>query len=424
MNLQSTMRLIRGLSVQIICYFGLFLSLTVSARALSPDNFGIYAGSVAIATFAGSVLTAGVDRLLLQILLRTEQDGAGKAVRVTPFVPFIVINLLALLAASISVASAAAGPSLLFIALLASATAVRVVLSGYFKFVPDNSANVIATFGLQPLVVGALFGVPLLAAPEASGLRDVHLWMGVTLVVEAVQLVLLLRRAAKAGFRISREPASDPSDNVPKYVRDGLHISLLVLFAQTGLLGVVFGTLLLAPADVGVYTVAFRVSQLILFPVIGSSQLVLPMASRKYPADQLLKAGSEIRHTIRFSLALLIVSNIGFAVLGAFLLRTVMGISDPAAYICTMILSAGNLGMAIFGIGDQIMIAIGKQREAFWISVYSSAILFLILASAAFFLGYGIVGLACAAALPVAVRALVGYLVVRRTVQLPVAAFD
>jgi O-antigen/teichoic acid export membrane protein len=102
----------------------------------------------------------------------------------------------------------------------------------------------------------------------------------------------------------------------------------------------------------------------------------------------------------------------------------VMGISDPAAYICTLILSAGNLGMAVFGIGDQIMIATGKQREAFWISVYSSAILFLVLASVALFLGYGIVGLACAAALPVTVRALVGYIAVRHTVKLPVAAFD
>jgi O-antigen/teichoic acid export membrane protein len=221
-----------------------------------------------------------------------------------------------------------------------------------------------------------------------------------------------------------REPPSDPSDTVARYVRDGLHISLLVLFAQTGLLGVTFGTLLLPPADVGVYTVAFRVSQLILFPVIGSTQLILPLASRIYTEEQLPRARSEIRHTIRISLALMIASNIGFAVLGAFLLRTVMGIADPAAYVCTLILSAGNLGMAVFGIGDQIMIAIGKQRKAFWISVFTSAILFLVLASIVLFLRLGITGLACAAALPVTVRALVGYLVVRRTVRVPVAAFD
>ena len=424
MNLPSMMRLVRGLGVQIICYFGLFLSLTVSARALSPDNFGIYAGAVAIATFAGSVLTAGADRLILQIFLRTERDGPKGMVGVTPLIPFLVVNLVALLLAATLVASGAAELSLLFIALLAGATAARLVLSGYFKFIADNSANVIATFGLQPLVVGTLFGVVLLAAPGSSGPQDVYLWMGVTLAVEAVQLALLLRRALTAGFRVSRVRPSDPSDTVFRYVRDGLHVSLLVFFAQTGLLGVVFGTLLLAPADVGVYTVAFRVSQLILFPVIGSSQLIIPMASRRYAEDQLPQACNEIRHTIRFSLALLVASNIGFAVLGVFLLRTVMGIADPAAYVCTLILSAGNIGMAVFGIGDQIMVAIGRQREAFWISVVSSALLFLVLATTSFLLGYGIVGLACAAALPVTIRAIVGYIVVRRMVQVPVAAFD
>lgn len=424
MNLGSIIRLVQGLSVQALCYVGIFLSLTVGARALNPTDFGIYASSVAIASFAGSVLTAGLDRILLKVLL--QENGAASPGRVRPslFLPAIVLNALVLAVVAVLSMTGVAAPTLLFIASLGALVAARLTLSGFFKFALQNYTNVVATFSLQPLIVGALFGVLLLAAPDVSLLRDLRCWIFVTLAVEVAQFAILLLRARAGGLARADEDRAAILPKSVEHAKAGAWISLLVLLSQTGLFGLSLGSLLLPPADMGVYTVALRLSQLLLFPVIGATQLLVPISARSYEPDAVDGARREARHMLRVGLASLIVAMIGFAVLGPLVLQLVLNVSDPRAYYCTLILSAGNLGMAIFGVGDQIMVAVGRHVRAFWISFWCGGALFLVLASLSYLLGYGLIGLAGATAVPIAARAVFGYLNARRLVAMPIAVFD
>lgn len=424
MNARSVVRLVQGLSVQILCYFGIFFSIIVSARALSPIEFGIYASSVAIASFAGSVLTAGLDRILLKNLLQRDPLSPDRGVSLSLFLPAIALNGLVLVVIGVLAVTGIVSQNLLLIAALGGLVAARLTLSGFFKFTSQNYANVVATFGLQPLIVGVLLGVLLLAAPASSLVTDLDVWILVTLTVEAVQFVVLLYHARSRGFAIARENRATTIRESVGHAQAGIWISLLVLLAQTGLFGLSLGTLLLPPSDTGVYTVALRVSQLILFPFIGATQLLVPMSSRSYDASDLPAARHEAGSIIRIALGLLLISIVGFALLGTFVLSVILNMPDPRAYYCTLIFSIGNLGMALFGIGDQIMIAIGRHRQAFWISFWCGGVMFLMLGALSFVLNLGLIGLACATAAPIAARAAIGYLAARRLVQMPIAAFD
>lgn len=424
MKVRSIIQLAQGLGVQILCYFGIFLSVSVAARSLGPNDFGVYASAVAIASFAGSVLTAGLDRILLRVLLQGNGEAPRERVSLSLFLPALALNVLMLAIAGVLTATGYATPNLLFIAMLGGMVAMRLILGGFFKFTLQRYANAVATFGLQPLAVSLVFGALLLLGPRGGVETDLRYWIAVTLLAEAIQAALLFRHARARGMVIV-------CDNWPTMIREsidhakaGIWVSLLVLLAQTGLLALSVGTLLLPPRDMGVYTVALRMSQLIQFPFIGVTQLLVPISSRRYADSEISGARREIRGVILIALGCLVVTFIGFAVCGPLVLRLILKIADPRAYYCTLILSLGNLGMAVFGVGDQIMIALGKHRPAFWISFWCGGVLFLTLFALNFLLGYNLVGLACAAAIPIAMRAFLGYVAARRLVAVPIAAFD
>ena len=101
-----------------------------------------------------------------------------------------------------------------------------------------------------------------------------------------------------------------------------------------------------------------------------------------------------------------------------------MHISDRRAYACVLVLSAGNVVMGIFGVGDQIMVAMGRHRAAFWIAFWCGGVIFPILAVLAMMSGYGILGLAAATAISIAMRSVVAYCYARRVVNMPIAVFD
>lgn len=423
MKLASVVSLVRGLAVQIVCYFGLFLSLAVGARSLLPAAFGVYAGAVAVASFAGSVMTAGLDRIVLRALFQRKSAAVG-GLDPTLFVPVVLVNIVALASVTTAVATGWGGWPLIFSTLMATLVAARLILSGWFKFVANNHANVIATFGVQPLCVGLIFAALLFSERGREAARDPCLWVVATLVLEALQTLVLYTVARRSGFRIDHDARPQMIRGAVPHARAGLLISLLCLFAQTGPFGIAIAQWLFPPVDQGVYTVAVRVSQLILFPWIGASQLIIPMSSRTHPSDEVGSARRDIRNLLLSTNVLLLMSTAGFALLGAFLLQTVMNVTDPRAYICTLILSAGNLIVGLFGLGDQIMIAVGQHKRAFWISMSCGGVLFPVLVAISLALGYGIIGIAWATAAAIALRAVISYFCARRIVDVPIAIFD
>jgi dTDP-L-rhamnose 4-epimerase len=423
MKLASVVRLAQGLTVQIICYFGLFLSLAVGARALSPADFGIYASAVAVASFAGSVMTAGLDRIILRVMLQLK-SGAQGGLDQALFVPVVLVNIVALAAVAAVVATGWAGWPLLFIAVMATLVAARLILSGWFKFVANNHANVIATFGVQPLCIGLIFGALLLSEGGRTAARDPRLWVIATLVVEVLQILVLYVIARSSGFRIDHNARPQMMRGAVPHARAGLLISLLALFAQTGPFGIAIAQWLFSPVDQGVYTVAVRVSQLILFPLIGAWQLVIPLSSKTYEPCEIDRARNEIRTILVSTNALMFVSNIAFMLIGSLLLSLVMNVTDPRAYVCTFILNVGNLIVGIFGVGDQVLVGHGRHRQGFWISVWCGGVVFPILVAVTVALGWSILGLAASTAFAMALRAVVGHHFARKLVAIPVAVFD
>ncbi len=429
MKLASVVRLSQGLAVQLICYAGLFLSLAVAARALSPAEFGIYASAVAIASFAGSVVTFGLDRILLRVLLQSEgsQTGAPTTIHApldcALFAPAAALNATLVLGAGTLAATGWLSANSLFIAIMAVLVASRLVLSGWFKFVVNNHANVIATFGLQSLAVALILGAVMVVAPDSPLVSRADGWMVATLLAEAVQLTILCVMVRRQGLKIGRRDALHPRA-VLTHVRAGLLISLLVLLSQTGPLGLTLTRWFVQPTDLGVYTIALRVSQLILFPLIGAWQLVIPLTSKYYQPDMVVSARQEVRMILISANGMMLLSNLVFLVTGSWLLNVAMNVSDPRAFLCTVILGAGNLIVGAFGVGDQILVARGQHRRAFKISAWSGGIVFLILAGLGLYFGLGIIGIAGATSAAMALRSIVGYIFARRVVDMPIGVFD
>ena len=170
MNRASLVRLAQGLAVQLACYAGLFLALAVAARALSPSEFGTYASAVAVASFAGSVITLGLDRILLRVLIQ-RGDGSGQAkaaLSQSVFVPAVTLNIAILVGVIGLTAIGWVATNQLLIAVMAVMVAGRLILSGWFKFMSNNHANVIATFGLHSLGIGLTFGLIMVINPRSA----------------------------------------------------------------------------------------------------------------------------------------------------------------------------------------------------------------------------------------------------------------
>lgn len=424
MNVSSIVRLAQGLGVQILCYAGIFLSLTVCARALSPHDFGIYASSVAIASFAGTVLSVGADRIWLRILLRRAESERNQAIDAATLIPAATVNILLWIATLALFFVGFAKSSIIFILAMSAATVVRTLLSSYFKYVSDDRANIVAIFGLQPFVVGAMMGVLFLATPTTGSVGHLSAWMGITLIVETIQLAILFARARKQGMRFSMDRSDHLWSKSVPHAKAGVLISFMTMLAQSGPLSLSAATLLLPASDVGVYAVALRISQLIFFPFIGAMQIVVPLTSKLYRDDEISTAKTELKNILRYTVGMMAILNIGFLAVGSIFILISFGISDYRAYLCTLILNIGNFFTSLFGVGDLILVSLGLHRMAFWISVWCGGVVLLLVGGASLALGMGIVGLAIATAVAMAARAFVGYVLARHRVPMPVSVFD
>lgn len=424
MKLESFLRLSRGLMVQILCYAGIFLSLTISARALSPDNFGIYASSVAIASFAGTVLSVGADRIWLRILMRRSAEERRREIDAATLMPAATVNLMIWIVTLTLFFVGSAKASIIFVLVMSATTVVRTLLSSYFKYVSDDRANIIAIFGLQPMVVGGIMGILLLATPADGPVSVLSTWIAVTIIVEMVQLAILFLRARQWGLHFSVDPSQGLWLRSVPHAKAGVLISFMTMLAQSGPLGLSAATLFLPASDVGIYAVALRISQLIFFPFIGAMQIVVPLASKAYLEEEIPAARSELKNIMRYTVIIMAVLNVLFFLMGSFFINMIMDIRDNRAYTLTLILNMGNMMTSLFGVGDLILVSLGLHRMAFWISVWCGGVLFLLIGGASIVFGLGIVGLAIATAVAMAARAFLGYLLVLHRVPMPVSVFD
>ena len=137
--------------------------------------------------------------------------------------------------------------------------------------------------------------------------------MVATFVAEGIQLGTLYVLSRRQGFRVSPSH-TEPLRNALSHARAGILISLLCLFAQTGLMGITLSRWLLSTVDQGIFTVAYRVSQLILFPLIGASQLIIPLSSRLHAPSEIALVRREIRNLLWSTNGCNDFSNIAWAV--------------------------------------------------------------------------------------------------------------
>jgi O-antigen/teichoic acid export membrane protein len=358
--------------VQIASYFGIFLALFVTGRLLSPIEFGLYAGLTATASLAGSVFTFGVDKMLTNLAAR---HGHRRFRRSFPAqcqsALFVICNLSILFAATAAFTLRLIDPRHGLTLFLALVVAVKMVLGGHLRGAGHIYVGLIAIFSLQPLVLGIIFGV--IAVFRA----DLH--NSITLETVLVSAIII-----ELGFTIWFGTLAGPYRlNLPRrgiarliktHMTIATRITTWNLLAQSSLLSVAIVTATFSPIQVAQYSLACRVSQILLMPWNSGMQLLIPKIAQFDRNRENSAVILQIRQITRFVFFLIIAISLGFLIAGLPVMRYFFEAFNDQAFAISLVFVVGNIIFAYFGIGDQGLIATNRHRTAQYITMVSAGI--------------------------------------------------
>lgn len=368
------LRLSESVVVQISSFIGVFLSIVVSGYYLSDSEFGYYVSSVAISAWVGSLLALGLDRLAL----RATAKATARARKPVPVLAVCMVILCGVAVSIIALVGLTTWLSLVSVSLrvalvLGVLIAGRLILGGYLRATEHVALGFVGTFGLQPLFVSLIYGSGLAVRSTymPSYLTGLDSWFVVTLLMEAIQFLFLLffaidRSGGVAHF--ANELTHVRVNMIRLYLNKGVVIAVWGVIAQTGLLSVVLASWLFSPSEVGSYTLAFRLSQLVMFPMTGIVQLALPTVVRARAGGH-EKDYAELEKLVVAGFCAVSLAYIGYLIFAPAFGGIVFNHFDGQTYLCGAILGASSVVLAIVGVGDQGLAVLGRQYQASIVSI-------------------------------------------------------
>lgn len=342
-----------------------FLTGVFLARVLGPENFGIYAYAMALATLLAVPAALGLPQLLIREVAASKQRADWGLMRgllqwsdgVTVAATVLLMALGAPAAWFLSRTMpepglAALGLALLLVPFMALASLRVAALQGLRHVVlaqlPDGLLRpalfLVGTL-LAWLLLGSTFGV----------LWALAIQLVVTILAFAAGVVLLAAKRPEplAAVAPRRRAAAWRASMAPMLFISGVYI--INAHADLLMLG-----LLASAHDVGVYRVATRGSQIMLFMLIAANVAAAPVFASLAGDRPRLQAAVTLtaRIVLLFSLpmALLLV------LFGEPLLRLVFGGAYAGAAAALAILAVGQLVNAATGSAAELLMMTGNER--------------------------------------------------------------
>lgn len=408
----------------------LFFAEVVAARVLGVREFGIYALVVAWLYFLGVIGTLGFNHALLRfvpIYLANEDWGGLRGVlgyasrRAVAGACCIAVCgfaiLYALSACCLTPAVTRAFiPALVALPFLVLSSLRQATLRGINKI----ASALVPDFIFRP----ALLIMLLIALPGLSA-RSVDATSALFLSLVAAMTVFLV---GNSWLRRLLPPAtliSPPRVNGTEWSKTAFSMLLIAGFnvissrTDTIMLGFLTDT-----QNVGIYSAASRIADVIVFGLVSANAIVAPMIASLHAQGK----HEELQHMIKQAAYGVFVFTVPLALVVILLgqeLLTLFGPEFTAGYGALTILSLGQVVNALIGPVGFLMTMTGHHREAVRI-VGVSALLNLVL-NALLIPMFGMTGAALATATSTAIWNLAMYRFVRRNLAIesfPFRLFD
>ncbi|OOG23644.1 hypothetical protein B1C78_10750 [Thioalkalivibrio denitrificans] len=351
------------------------VATVVLARSLGPGGFGIYSFVIAVASLVVLPAHAGLGTLMVR------ETAAGRAVanwgRVRGFWrwAFRISTLSTLAIAGVLIAAlvtwgerlspteywAALGGIVLIPLLVANSLRIA-LMQGIGEPVKGVMLEALVKPGLLLLGVGTL----ALASRLEPGMA-----VGVNAAATAVAVAggLLWFQRLRPPETLGVSPVFMPGDWWRALIPLALLMGAQQLIKYTDI--VLLG-LLTTAVDVGQYRIAAQAAELIIFVLVGVTLVVGPRVARLHALHD--HAGLQ-RLVVRAARWSFLAAIAAFAVLyfaGEWLLRVIFGGDYTVAIGPLLILAAGQIGVAFFGLAPTVLKMTGHERISLRILVAAS----------------------------------------------------
>jgi len=340
------------------------------ARALGPSGYGIYAFALVLASALAQVLLFGLPTLVMRETAYARADGdwprlrrlwkwSGRATVGTVLGAGATVGfgLWALGDAITPTRAATLGVGLLFMLFVSFQTLWGASLHGLGRVV----ANQFLELCLRPAVFLALL---LFLTVVASGTPSPPLAMGLYAAAAAAAFATgawLLHRAAPPGVRIGKAPGGA----APGWQAARLAMGLVVLmnlinaYADIVVLGV-----FRPDNEVGFFRAAWQVSTLASFGMDVVVFVIMPHFARMHRDGDWagLQRMATLGARLAVAMALPVVAVCAF--LGAKVLVLIFGVAYAPGFAPMLILAAGQLANAYFGLNVALISMTGLEGRA------------------------------------------------------------
>ncbi len=346
---------------------GTFALTVVAARALSRDDFGAYSFALAVALLLSAVPSWGFYTLLVQ--RGSAEPGRLRRLASETVALQTGIGVPLFLLAGVAFAVLLPGRAALAAGLILLATLLDVLLDGWrgALAVLGRQREVALALTVQRLVTA---GVAITYLSRTGDLLGLCLAYGVGALGAAVALHVAVRRAGLALPVVSEITANGVRETATRSLNIGLEtVAGMVLFrADMVLLGVLLG-----PAAVSSYAVAYRLVDGVLVLTYVLGRVVFPQMSAARDPDRVLAL---LRHGIGACAGVYLPFAVVVLARPQDLLRSVFGAQYVRADTVDSLrlLSLAPLLFAVAFLAGLALLAFERSRTCLWITLAAAVV--------------------------------------------------
>ena len=413
--------------MRVLAVLASLLSSIALARTLGPETYGTYAFVLSVIALLALPVQMGLPTLITREtasavtlhdwgLLRGIWSWSARLILISGavIVAVVVVGLMAFPNIMSLERYQAALWGIWLVPLLALAAAREAALRGlkavFLSGLPDQI--------LRPLCLAALVVVAGLLATGPLSARCVMQLSLVSAILAFLLGVVLLLRKRPVEMSNSGRVVTKQAQWLRAIIPLSLIVGLQMIRENTDILMLGFWY---EDSDVGLYRIALSIRTLVVFGLVALYLGAQPYIVSAFTAGDRSKLQKIVRAvaTLSFLSSLAVASVIW--VEGEFVIRLLFGDAYEGAYTPLVILAAGSVLHALFGLGGGVLTMTGHEKYVLWASVISVAL--NVIGNALLIPHYGTVGAAIATASSLAVGEVIKYFMARRCLGVDGSAF-
>lgn len=361
----------------------------VLARALKPEEFGVYLFAANIASTGAIIACMGTNRSIVRFLAEElaspSQTGLREIIlRLSKLFIFgmilvgvaigIVAPLIGSLIGWVSIPPLTWVLTAGFTAVLSMHLFAAETLRGFQE---QKIANLLSgqtggvIFTCLALVI---FGVVARFLPASANVVLACYMLAGVLMLPLVRM--WLRQTYREGLSSSMAAAL-PTDKRVVTTRELMTVSLNLLsvqfFAYVMVLGdIILAGIMVSPTDLALYGVSRRISNLVTIPMQLAMMTLSPVIPTLFKQDRMQELQRQLSIATMLSTAPAAVAFLILTVAPSFVLGTIFGDYYRAAATITTVVSAGQFAFAVLGMAPLILMMTGKHHVVNVVYICSS----------------------------------------------------